>query len=145
MADGPDPHHLARFVAAQDAVLEAVRSELAAGRKTSHWMWFVFPQLRALGQSTTALHYGISGLTEARAYLAHPVLGPRLVDCAQLVLAAHAVSAVAIFGTIDAMKLRSCMTLFSGLPDAPPVFDHVLARFFAGEPDPRTLALLGTG
>jgi uncharacterized protein (DUF1810 family) len=134
-----------RFLAAQADTIETAQRELRAGRKQSHWMWFVFPQLRALGRSPTALHYGLDALKDARAYLAHPVLGPRLLDCAALVLAAPGPSAEAIMGGIDALKLRSCMTLFAAAAPGEPVFAAVLDRFFGGEPDPLTTALLAKG
>lgn len=140
-----DPFDLDRFVRAQDEILDAVRRELRAGRKETHWMWFVFPQLRALGRSGTALHYGISGIEEARAYMAHPLLGPRLVECAELVLAAEGRSAHAIFGGIDALKLRSCMTLFSAAAPGVAAFPEVLRRHYGGQPDPETTRLLAAG
>ena len=136
---------LSRFVAAQDAggtYPRAVR-ELRAGRKTTHWMWFVFPQLAGLGRSATAQHYAIESLDEARAYVAHPVLGPRLVECAEALLAVSGRSAGQILGEIDAMKLRSSMTLFATAAPDQPVFAEVLARYFDGEPDAATLRLLG--
>jgi uncharacterized protein (DUF1810 family) len=114
-------------------VIDTVRAELDRGRKETHWMWFVFPQLRGLGRSAMARHYGISGREEAEAYLAHPVLGPRLAECAGRLLAHRGRSASAILGKTDAMKLRSCLTLFSAMPLA----DPVLAAFFEG-PDPAT-------
>jgi len=137
MALDPD-----RFLAAQADTIETARRELRAGRKRSHWMWFVFPQLRALGRSPTALHYGLDSVEEAGAYLAHPVLGPRLVECAELVLYAPGASAEAIMGSIDALKLRSCMTLFAAAAPGEPAFAAVLGRFFGGQPDPLTIALL---
>lgn len=137
-----DPFDLARFVAAQDPLLDQVRRELAAGDKRSHWMWFIFPQLRALGQSPTALRYGIAGLEEAGAYWAHPLLGPRLLDCTRLVLGVQGRSLVQIFGQVDALKFRSCITLFEAAAPAEPAFPEALARYCGGERDPRTLALL---
>ncbi len=137
MALDPD-----RFLAAQAHTIEAAQGELRAGRKQSHWMWFVFPQLCALGRSSTARHYGLDSLADAKAYAAHPVLGPRLVACAELVLHAPGASAEAIMGGVDALKLRSCMTLFAAAAPEQPVFAAVLRRFFAGEPDPLTLGLL---
>ncbi|MDN8615163.1 DUF1810 domain-containing protein [Variovorax ginsengisoli] len=139
-----DPEGLQRFVEAQELVYDAVCRELRAGRKTSHWMWFVFPQLRVLGRSATARFFGLADLAEAQAYAAHPVLGPRLVECSELVLAASGRSAHEIFGTPDDLKLRSCMTLFE-LATAAPVFARVLDRLYAGERDPLTLAALGDG
>lgn len=140
-----DPFDLARFLDAQAPVIGQVRRELRAGRKTSHWMWFVFPQLRGLGQSAMATHYGLAGIEEARAYLAHPVLGARLRECVGLVHAAGGHSAAAILGAVDALKFRSCLTLFAAADPAEPVFRDALARFFGGSPDPRTVALLAGG
>nr|WP_233130762.1 DUF1810 domain-containing protein [Sphingomonas jeddahensis] len=136
-----DPYHLARFVAAQDGVYPGALAELRRGRKTSHWMWFVFPQLRGLGRSPTAQHYGIASLAEARAYLAHAVLGPRLHEASATVLAAPG-SAEAILGPVDALKLRSSMTLFAAAADDPAPFGAVLRRFFDGAPDAATEVLL---
>lgn len=135
---------LERFVEAQDPAYATVLDELRRGRKVSHWMWFVFPQLRGLGQSSMAQAYAIDSLAEARAYLAHPTLGPRLRACAELVLAADAPSAEAIFGSVDARKLRSSMTLFARAEPTAAVFQDVLDRYFAGQPDPLTEALLAT-
>ncbi len=140
-----DPFDLERFVAAQDAVIAAVREELRAGRKRTHWMWFVFPQLRALGRSGTALHYGIASLAEARAYLAHPVLGPRLTECTELVCAAQGRTIHDIFGSPDDMKFRSCMTLFAAADPAAAPFTEALRIFFDGRPDPLTVDLLAAG
>jgi uncharacterized protein (DUF1810 family) len=134
-----------RFLAAQAPVLATVRAELAAGRKATHWMWFVFPQLAALGRSPTAKHYGLTGLPEASAYLAHPVLGPRLRDCTRLLLAHRGTAPEAILGPVDALKLRSSLTLFAAVPDADPVFGEALAAFFDGVPCPLTAAALGLG
>jgi len=117
--------------------------EVRAGRKTSHWMWFVYPQLGGLGRSEVSRFYGIESLDEARAYLAHPVLGPRLREAAAAALAAPGgLTAEAIFGPIDAMKLRSSMTLFQAAAREEPVFGLVLERFCAGQPDQATLRLL---
>ncbi len=140
-----DPFDLERFVQAQDAVIDDVRRELRTGRKRTHWMWFVFPQLRALGRSATAQHYGISSLAEARTYMAHPVLGPRLTECAELVLAVQGRSAHEIFGSPDDMKLRSCMTLFAAAAPDTPIFDAVLGQYYGGSPDDRTTDLLAAG
>jgi len=134
---------LHRFIAAQDPVYRQVCAELAAGRKTSHWMWFVFPQLHGLGLSATARFYGLASRAEALAYWQHPVLGARLRHCAQLVLDAKGRTAHDIFGSPDDLKLRSCMTLFAAVAPEEPVFAQVLQRFYGGEPDPRTFALLG--
>jgi uncharacterized protein (DUF1810 family) len=137
-----DPHDLQRFVEAQRPVYDDVLAELAAGAKTSHWMWFVFPQLRALGRSATARHYGLAGLDEAEAYWRHPLLGPRLRECTARVIAVPGRSALQIFGPIDAMKLRSSMTLFERAAPQEPVFRAALDRFFEGRADERTLELL---
>ncbi len=137
-----DSHSLDRFVAAQADVHDRALAELHAGRKTSHWMWFVFPQLRGLGRSATATHFGIASLDEARAYLAHPLLGPRLRAACAAVLRAGG-DAVDVFGPVDAMKLRSSMTLFEAAGGEPALFGAVLDRFFAGTRDPATLKLLG--
>lgn len=134
---------LERFVAAQAPVYAQVVAELEAGRKTSHWMWFIFPQLRGLGRSPTALHFGIEDLGEAKAYLRHPVLGPRLVECSRLVLAVEGRSATAIFGSPDDLKLRSAMTLFGRATAEEAVFAAVLETYYDGQEDPATLALLG--
>jgi uncharacterized protein (DUF1810 family) len=138
-----DPFDLGRFVAAQEDVMPQVWRELAAGRKQTHWMWFVFPQLRGLGTSTMAARFGITGLAEAAAYLAHPVLGPRLRDAVALVNAVPGRRATAILGAVDAQKFRSCLTLFAAADPAEPVFRAALDHFFGGEADTRTLALLG--
>lgn len=137
-----DTFDLQRFVAAQDPVMAQVLAELRAGRKRSHWMWFVFPQLGQLGRSATAQHYGIGSLAHARAYFDHPVLGPRLVQCAAAMLAIDDRSAHEILGSPDDLKLRSCMTLFAAAAPEQPVFAEVLAKYYAGRPDPLTTALL---
>jgi uncharacterized protein (DUF1810 family) len=135
-----DRYDLERFVTAQNAggTYERAAAELRAGRKTSHWMWFVFPQIAGLGQSQMSRTYAISSLDEARAYLRHPVLGPRLIECARIVANARAGSAEQIFGGIDTQKLRSCMTLFLRAEPGEPVFKQVLDRYFDGRPDPAT-------
>jgi uncharacterized protein (DUF1810 family) len=137
-----DPFNLQRFVAAQKPVIDRVRAELRAGRKTSHWMWFVFPQIGGLGFSPMARLYAIGSTEEAKAYLAHPVLGPRLVECAQLVLRTEGRTADAIFGEVDEVKLRSSMTLFAAVAKGEPVFREVLAKYFGGASDPATLERL---
>jgi uncharacterized protein (DUF1810 family) len=137
-----DPFHLQRFVDAQEPVLHRVRAELQRGRKASHWMWFVFPQVAGLGSSPVAQHYALSGLDEARAYLAHPVLGPRLRECAKLAADVEKGSAAEVFGYPDDLKLRSSMTLFAHAAPDEPVFAAVLDRYFDGVADPRTLELL---
>jgi len=136
-----DPFGLQRFVDAQDRVYRQVCAELAAGRKSSHWMWFVFPQLKGLGRSATAQHYGIASKAEAQAYWAHPVLGPRLAQCTELALAVEGRSAHEIFGPPDDLKFRSCMTLFAQATGEP-VFARALDKYFDGQPDPGTLELL---
>jgi uncharacterized protein (DUF1810 family) len=136
---------LDRFVQAQDRVLPAVRRELAEGRKRSHWMWFVFPQLRGLGHSPTALHYGIASLAEAEAYLAHPLLGPRLEECTALVNAVTGRSLHEIFGSPDDLKFHSSMTLFAAARPGPSVFRAALEKYCGGAPDQRTLDLLAQG
>jgi len=137
-----DPFHLQRFLDAQDGggTYDAALAELRAGAKRSHWMWFVFPQVAGLGRSATAQHYAISGLAEARAYLAHPVLGPRLRECARVLASLDVTDPVAVFGGIDAQKLRSSMTLFAAAAPDEPVFRDVLEHYFGGEPDPETTA-----
>ena len=134
---------LERFVAAQAGVYEQALAELRAGRKRSHWMWFVFPQLAGLGRSATAHFYAIEPADEARAYLAHPLLGPRLVECAEALLRHRDQSAGAMLGPIDAVKLRSSMTLFEAVADDPAPFAAVLDTFYDGGRDPATLSLLG--
>ncbi|HET9851907.1 MAG TPA: DUF1810 domain-containing protein, partial [Candidatus Limnocylindrales bacterium] len=133
---------LQRFSDAQAGVYEQALVELRAGRKQSHWMWFIFPQLRGLGRSETSRFYGLDGLAEARAYLADPVLGPRLRQSFEAVVAAPG-TAEAILGAIDAMKLRSSATVFARASPDDSLFRVVLARFFDGRPDPATDALLG--
>jgi uncharacterized protein (DUF1810 family) len=137
-----DPYDLQRFVDAQDAVFDHVIEELSRGRKRTHWMWFVFPQLGALGRSAMSRHYGIGSREEARAYLDHPVLRDRLVHCVDLLLKLQQTDAHAIFGVPDDMKLRSCLTLFSAVAPDEPVFADALQRFFPEGPDPQTLSLL---
>lgn len=134
---------LDRFVQAQNrsSTYEQALGEVRRGNKTRHWMWFVYPQIAGLGSSPTAQHYAIAGLDEARSYLAHPVLGPRLRESAQAALRAPGQDAQSIFGGIDALKLRSSMTLFARASPDETVFVDVLGRFFDG-PDPRTEALL---
>jgi uncharacterized protein (DUF1810 family) len=141
----PDPFELERFVAAQDqgGTYDAAVTELRAGRKRSHWMWFVFPQIAGLGQTAISRRYAISSLAEAQAYLAHPVLGPRLIECAGIVAGLQGSTAPDIFGGIDAMKLRSSMTLFARADPGNPVFVRVLDAYFGGVGDEATDGLLG--
>lgn len=136
-----DPHHLQRFVEAQRHSYDDAVRELSRGRKTSHWMWFVFPQIAGLGRSDMAIHYAIADRAEARAYLAHPLLGQRLREVTELV-AGSAVDAETLMGGIDAVKLRSSLTLFSAAADDPSPFDAALAHLFGGERDGETLRRL---
>ena len=140
-----DQHRLQRFVDAQDddGTYESALRELRDGRKRSHWMWFIFPQIAGLGQSPTSRRYAISSLEEARAYVEHPVLGPRLEECARALLQRTGGSARDIFGGIDAMKLRSSMTLFHRADPDNALYSEVLDRYFGGEPDEATDRLLG--
>jgi uncharacterized protein (DUF1810 family) len=142
-AQGDDRFDLDRFVRAQQGVHDAALDELRRGRKSSHWMWFVFPQLAGLGRSATAVRYAITGTAEARAYLAHPVLGPRLLAATDVAHHAPAHSADALLGGIDAVKLRSSMTLFARIAADPRPFVAVLDRWYDGAEDPVTLRLLG--
>ncbi|HTY67869.1 MAG TPA: DUF1810 domain-containing protein [Alphaproteobacteria bacterium] len=140
-----DPHTLQRFVDAQAPVYAQVRAELRDGRKRSHWMWFVFPQIKGLGVSPTAQFYAIASRGEAEAYLAHPVLGPRLTECTQLVLDVAGRSAHDIFGSPDDLKFRSSMTLFADVTADNALFRAALRRYFNGEPDRRTIEILAQG
>ena len=137
-----DPFDLERFVSAQAAVYPSVLAELRDGQKRSHWMWFVFPQLKGLSLSQTATHFGIGSRAEAAAYLAHPVLGPRLLECTLAALGVPNKTAFELFGDPDCLKFCSSMTLFAELVPEASAFRAALARFFEGEPDERTLALL---
>ena len=140
-----DPYRLERFAAAQDrtGTYDRAVAELRAGRKQSHWMWFVFPQIAGLGSSPMAREFAIGSLAEAQAYLTHPVLGPRLAECARILNAAvDGTTAAEIFGPVDAMKLRSSMTLFAAAAAAEQTFADVLARYFDGQPDQATLERL---
>ena len=134
-----DATSLDRFVDAQRGVYDAVLAELRAGRKTSHWMWFIFPQIAGLGRSAMAQRYAIASLAEAQAYVAHPVLGPRLLECARVLTEREGTSADAVFGGIDAVKLRSSMTLFARAAPDEPVFRAVLDQYFDGAFDQATL------
>jgi uncharacterized protein (DUF1810 family) len=136
-----DPFGLDRFVQAQNPVFRTVQGELAQGRKQSHWMWFVFPQVAGLGFSAMSQRYAIGSRAEAEAYLAHPVLGPRLIECTRLVLAVEGRTINAILGAPDDAKFRSSMTLFGAVSDDP-VFGEALARYFAGERDGATVQIL---
>ncbi len=142
MTDTGDPFDLERFVQAQGGVHEQALRELRNGAKRGHWMWFVFPQVAGLGSSPTAQRYAISGLDEAHAYLAHPVLGPRLVECAQALLELGERDPVRVLGSVDALKLRSSMTLFEAAAPDERVFGEVLERFYDGERDAATTSRL---
>lgn len=137
-----DVHNLQRFVDAQNTVYEDVVAELAAGRKASHWMWFVFPQHKDLGRSSMALRFGIASREEAQAYWQHPVLGTRLRECVELALAVKGKTEFQIFGSPDDLKFRSSMTLFSKVAPEEPLFQRALAKYFGGVGDARTLELL---
>jgi uncharacterized protein (DUF1810 family) len=139
-----DPYRLERFTQAQDAgdIYQRAVAELRAGRKVSHWIWFVFPQVAGLGFSAMSQRYAISGRAEAQAYLNHPVLGPRLTECARIVADTEDRTAADIFGSVDAMKLRSSMTLFAAAVPDESVFGEVLAKYFDGIPDDATMARL---
>jgi uncharacterized protein (DUF1810 family) len=137
-----DPFNLQRFVDAQEHIYASVLSELKQGRKYGHWIWFIFPQLKGLGHSPNSEFFGISSSQVASAYLQHPVLGPHLEECTQLVNAIAGRSAEDIFGEIDAMKFRSCMTLFARATAENGTFIRALQKFFEGEPDPMTIRLL---
>jgi len=138
-----DPYDLARFVHAQERDYDQALSEIRSGRKRSHWMWYVFPQLDGLGSSSTTRRYAIKSAAEAKAYVRHPILGPRLVEIAEAAAGIEGRSAVEVFGSPDDMKLRSCATLFARVSPAGSVFERLLARYFDGDPDSETLFLLG--
>ena len=140
--DSRDAFDLDRFVSAQEDVYNSALAEIRAGRKRTHWMWFVFPQLRGLGSSPIARQFAIRSAAEARAYLVHPILGPRLLECCEALLELSSTSATDIFGSPDDMKLRSCVTLFASVSEPGSVFQRVLSRFFGGAPDQRSEALL---
>jgi uncharacterized protein (DUF1810 family) len=140
--DQHDPYDLARFVEAQSRVIEQVRAELRSGQKRGHWMWFIFPQIRGLGSSPTAVHYAIASREEAAAYLKHPILGPRLIECTQLMLAVKGRTSEQILGEIDSLKFRSSMTLFAEATLKETVFQEALQKYFEGDPDPLTLEIL---
>jgi uncharacterized protein (DUF1810 family) len=137
-----DPYNLQRFVDAQAPVIDRVRDELAQGRKRSHWMWFVFPQIAGLGRSATAQRYALTSLQEARAYGEHPLLGARLLECAGVLMELVDRTASEIFGPVDSIKLRSSMTLFMRAMPEEPIFGEVLTRYFEGMPDTETNRLL---
>lgn len=135
-----DPHNLQRFVDAQEPVFPRVLVELRQGRKYGHWIWFIFPQMRGLGRSSTSEFFGISSLAEAKAYLKHPLLGPRLIKCSELVNAVEGSAAEDIFGDLDAIKFRSSMTLFAYADPSNQVFSAALEKYFAGQVDSLTTA-----
>jgi uncharacterized protein (DUF1810 family) len=137
-----DPFDLQRFVSAQDRIYADVLAELRSGHKRTHWMWFIFPQFNGLGFSSTAQHYAIKSRAEARHYLDHPVLGKRLIECAEIIGAVQGRSASALFGSPDDMKLKSSMTLFEALSSPGSVFTHILEKYFQGQRDSKTLTLL---
>jgi uncharacterized protein (DUF1810 family) len=137
-----DPFDLGRFISAQEGIHESALSELRRGRKRTHWMWFIFPQIDGLAHSTTSKHYAIKSIEEARQYLNHPVLGARLLECAETVLAVEGRSVSEIFGYPDDLKLKSSMTLFAYVADPRSVFVRVLEKYFRGGQDVRTLDLL---
>ena len=144
MAAASDPFDLARFVRAQDPVIASVRAELKNGRKVSHWMWFVFPQIAGLGMSAMSRRYAISSIDEARAYLAHPVLGPRFRECVEILLDLPGVSAHDIFGSPDDHKLQSSLTLFEQAAPGEALFARALERYFGGNRDNATLERLAS-
>ena len=137
-----DEFDLGRFAEAQRGDYERALHEIKSGRKRSHWMWYIFPQLEGLGRSPTARHYSIKSLAEARAYLAHPILGPRLRECVEALLGVEGRTAHEIFGSPDDLKLRSCATLFSEVSPPDSAFHRLLAKYFHGEADTETLRLL---
>jgi uncharacterized protein (DUF1810 family) len=139
---GGDPFQLSRFVEAQDKVYARALAELKSGRKRSHWIWFVFPQIEGLGFSSTTQYYSIKSLEEARQYLDHPLLGKRLRECAETILALQGLSASTIFGYPDDLKLKSSMTLFAAAAEGQSVFSRVLEKYYQGNPDQSTLAIL---
>src|SRR5262249_37941926 len=143
MAGSDDPYDLGRFLGAQEDDYEQALSEIRGGRKRSHWMWYIFPQFDGLALSSTSKHYAIKSLDEARAYLAHPILGPRLLECAEAVVGVEGRTASQIFGSPDDLKLRSCATLFDRVSPPGSVFDRLLAKYYQGRRDDRTLQLLG--
>ena len=142
MSDLADPHNLNRFLEAQEYDHARALSEIRAGRKRSHWMWYVFPQFIGLGASETSRRFAIKSVAEAEAYVRHPVLGPRLVECAEAVLGLEGLPAQDIFGSPDDLKLRSCATLFATVSPPGSVFARILDKYFLGEPDEQTLGLL---
>jgi uncharacterized protein (DUF1810 family) len=141
--ESDDPFNLKRFTNAQESIYDCALAELRRGLKQSHWMWFIFPQIIGLGNSYNSRFYAITGIEEARQFLQHPILGKRLLECTEAVLAVESRSASDIFGYPDDLKLKSSMTLFADVASARSVFDRVLEKYFSGERDKRTLQLLG--
>ena len=141
-SDHEDPFDLARFVSAQQDVFDRALREVKSGQKASHWMWYMFPQLRGLGHSPIAQRFGITGIEEAKAYLEHEILGPRLITLCEAALSVKGRSATELFGAPDDLKFRSCATLFAQLSPVDSVFHKILDQYFAGIPDQRTLQLL---
>lgn len=141
-SDVADPFNLARFVAAQHDTFERALREVKAGQKQSHWMWYIYPQLRGLGSSPNAQYYGIAGLDEAAAYLTHDLLGPRLISMGEAVVSVEGRSAADIFGKPDDLKLRSCATLFAHVPSTDSIFQRIIDKYFNGQTDPQTIRLL---
>jgi uncharacterized protein (DUF1810 family) len=144
MAHESDPHDLGRFVHAQEGVYPQALAEIRSGRKQSHWMWFIFPQFAGLGTSPTSRHFAIRSAAEAEAYLKHPTLGPRLVECCEAVLGIEGRTATEIFGAPDDLKLRSSATLFAAVSPAGSIFERVLDKFFQGRRDEQTVSLLSS-
>ena len=145
MTNSYDPYNLSRFVRAQEPDYERALSEIESGQKRSHWMWYIFPQIDGLAFSSTSNHYSIKSVGEAKAYLGHPVLGPRLLACAEAVIRVKGRSATEIFGSPDDLKLRSCATLFACVLPPGSVFDRLLGKYYRSERDGKTLQLLGHG
>jgi uncharacterized protein (DUF1810 family) len=143
--DKDDPYRLSRFVQAQQDDYEQALSEIKSGRKRSHWIWYIFPQFDGLAFSSTSKYYAIKSIEEAMAYLAHPVLGPRLLACSEAAVNIEGRSATAIFGSPDDMKLKSCATLFACISPAGSIFHQLLAKYYEGAVDTKTLSLLGIG
>lgn len=140
----PTSQNLDRFIKAQQGVYETALSEIRNGRKASHWMWFIFPQIQGLGHSDMARFYAIKDKEEAQGYLQHPILGQRLIEISEVLMQLNSGNAVQIFGGIDSVKLKSSMTLFSLLPNANPIFQKVLDKFFGGEKDGRTVEIFAS-
>lgn len=138
-----DTFNLSRFLQAQEDAYEQALAEVRNGRKKTHWMWYIFPQLDGLASSSTAKYYAIKSIEEARAYLAHPILGPRLLECAEAVVGVEGRTANALFGAPDDLKLRSCATLFACVSPAGSVFERLLGKYYGGGRDSKTLELLG--